>query len=327
MHYRIDPEWEPYITITPYDVTIDTSGHFTYAEGQLIKGPFGGLLKRHSDEDGFRLWLHEIDLIQPIHLQFYTLGPTASFIYMLDGRLCFAGDEGPEVFAESGFYYLAYLPKGLMPAYLEKGKHTIIQLELSQDLLERVALKHIEMFQAWYSLTEQAEEGFIHVASLMTEEVNNQLRRMLNCQIEEKERELHQYARFIDLWLLYAEYLNNNSLVKTSSGYRFTHDDFAAIRAASKLKLENIDEYISAKDMADEALLHHRKLKAGFKEMYGMTLKDWVVEQKLQHASDQLKKTNKTLLQIAVACGYRTVSALIKAFKKRFGTTPAAYRK
>jgi AraC-like DNA-binding protein len=324
MHYLIPPEWEPYITTTPY---VNASNIFPYAEGELIKGPFGSLLKRHSQEDGYRLWLHEIEVDRPFQLYLRFPQPTASLMYMLEGEFSYVYEGDNDVVTTSGFYYLSYMPRGNFPIGVQPGRHTMVQLDLSQQLLDGIAMKNIKMCEMWYNLCESSKDGFIEAACPLTEPVRNALRQLLHCDMEKEERLLHQYARFIDLWLLGFAHLNAGSLLKTPCGYRFTPEDYAAVVAAGNLQMENMDANLSMEQMASEVLLHPKKLNEGFKLMYGMTSQEWILEQKLQRAMQLLKTTNQTVLQVAIEVGYGSAATFIRSFKTRFGTTPLAARK
>ncbi|MCK7556826.1 helix-turn-helix transcriptional regulator [Chitinophaga sedimenti] len=115
--------------------------------------------------------------------------------------------------------------------------------------------------------------------------------------------------------------------MKTPGGYRFTQEDRAAVIAAGKLQLENMDTFLSLEEMASSVLLHPKKLNEGFKLMHGMSSQEWVLEQKLQRGLELLKTTDQTLLQIGLEIGYGSLSSFSKAFKKRFNVTPSSVRK
>lgn len=48
---------------------------------------------------------------------------------------------------------------------------------------------------------------------------------------------------------------------------------------------------------------------------------------RLAHAADQLANTNKRVLDIAMDCGFNSVSYFIEVFRESFGITPSKYRK
>jgi AraC-like DNA-binding protein len=327
MRYEISPDWEGYTKSVPCEQSANNAAMFGYAEGEIISGPFGSLEKRFSQEDGFRVWFHSFDVQRPLQLNLLTIEPTASLIYVLEGDVCLRIRNVALVMAQAGFYNMIYMPAGELPLYFPKGKHTVIQLELSKELLDGIALKHFDMFEVWYQLGEASEQGFMQAASPLSEKVKDELKRMSACRMEEEERRLHQYARFIDLWLLYVDHLTAGSLVKNKGGYHFTADDYEAVLAAGNMKLDNIDENMPVTEMANVAFLNQKKFQKGFKEVFGLNPRDWSLERKMQQAADMLKGTRKSVLEVAIAVGYTNPSTLITNFKRTYGMTPAVYRK
>lgn len=64
-----------------------------------------------------------------------------------------------------------------------------------------------------------------------------------------------------------------------------------------------------------------------FKETFGVTLLDYVNGLKLNHAAYLLKTTRSTLSEICEQIGIESMPYFIKIFTKKYGVTPAKYRK
>lgn len=64
-----------------------------------------------------------------------------------------------------------------------------------------------------------------------------------------------------------------------------------------------------------------------FHDVTGMTLKNYVAGRRLSLAAVAIRDTEERILDIAVKFGYSSQEALSRAFKERYGCTPAAYRK
>ena len=48
---------------------------------------------------------------------------------------------------------------------------------------------------------------------------------------------------------------------------------------------------------------------------------------RLTHAADELANTNKRVLDVAMDCGFNSVSYFIEVFRESCGITPSRYRK
>lgn len=61
-------------------------------------------------------------------------------------------------------------------------------------------------------------------------------------------------------------------------------------------------------------------------EIVGMPLRDFLRRKQLDYAVQLLKTTPLSAEEIAVRCGFGTVSTFYRWFRSAFGTTPAAFR-
>lgn len=99
--------------------------------------------------------------------------------------------------------------------------------------------------------------------------------------------------------------------------------------------VDEIDTCI--KQYQDEALtLHALSGRLGysefhttrkFKEISGMSLRDYLRHRKLAFALKEVRDRKKSLLEIALDYGFSSHEAFTRAFKKTYGVTPSAYRK
>ncbi|CAI8166732.1 MAG: Regulatory protein PchR [Bacteroidota bacterium] len=97
------------------------------------------------------------------------------------------------------------------------------------------------------------------------------------------------------------------------------------IRNAKKIVLERITNPPSLQDLADEIGLSLKKLKEGFKQLYGSTVYQFILDHKMNHARQLLGSGSYNVNEVALQLGYSNSSHFIDAFKKKFGTTPKKY--
>jgi len=97
------------------------------------------------------------------------------------------------------------------------------------------------------------------------------------------------------------------------------------IRNAKQIMLERMINPPSLQDLADEIGLSLKKLKEGFKQLYGSTVYQFVLDHKMNHARQLLGKGSYNVNEVALQLGYSNSSHFIDAFKKKFGTTPKKY--
>ena len=90
-------------------------------------------------------------------------------------------------------------------------------------------------------------------------------------------------------------------------------------------KKENLQKGIHA----FSALSHysHSHLARLIKAHFGISLKQYINEMRLQRAYNEIVLTNESAEEIAEGVGFSSFSHFSKIFKKRFSATPAAIRK
>ena len=97
------------------------------------------------------------------------------------------------------------------------------------------------------------------------------------------------------------------------------------IRNAKKIVLERMTNPPNLQDLADEIGLSLKKLKEGFKQLYGSTVYQFILDHKMNHARQLLGSGSYNVNEVALQLGYSNSSHLLDAFKKKFGTTPKKY--
>jgi len=82
--------------------------------------------------------------------------------------------------------------------------------------------------------------------------------------------------------------------------------------------------------LEDFAKLSHRSLSAfkrDFRKYYNQSPGKWLLQKRLEYAALLLKNPTLNVSQVALDCGFEDLSHFSRAFKDKFGTSPARYRK
>ncbi|RKI41789.1 AraC family transcriptional regulator [bacterium D16-51] len=104
---------------------------------------------------------------------------------------------------------------------------------------------------------------------------------------------------------------NNSPLINQVRDYVFCH----------------IHEAIRVKDIAEHIGVTPNYLSEQFSELMGMTLKQYIIEEKIVSSEQLLKYTDYTLQEISSYCAFSSQSRFSVYFQRKNGITPARYRK
>lgn len=102
-------------------------------------------------------------------------------------------------------------------------------------------------------------------------------------------------------------------------------DNVMKIRKAKDIIIANMAEPPGLQELADQVGLNLKKLKMGFKQIYGDTVYGFLFDYKMDFARKLLDSGSYNVNEVGLKIGYSTGSHFISAFKKKFATTPKKY--
>jgi len=97
------------------------------------------------------------------------------------------------------------------------------------------------------------------------------------------------------------------------------------IRKAKDIVIARMAEPPGLQELADEIGLSLKKLKEGFKQIYGDSVYSFLFDYKMEYARKMLETGDHNVNEVGLKIGYSTASHFIAGFKKKYGTTPKKY--
>jgi AraC-like DNA-binding protein len=97
------------------------------------------------------------------------------------------------------------------------------------------------------------------------------------------------------------------------------------IKKAKEIIIQNMAEPPGLEELAEQVGLSLKKLKMGFKQIYGDTVYGFLFDYKMEYARQLLDSGSYNVNEVGLKIGYSTGSHFIAAFKKKFATTPKKY--
>ncbi|MGJ5641508.1 helix-turn-helix domain-containing protein [Formosa sp. S-31] len=103
--------------------------------------------------------------------------------------------------------------------------------------------------------------------------------------------------------------------------------DIDNIRVAGKYIIDNLeDDLPSLKDLAHNFGINEFKLKKGFKELYGMTVFQFLKTERLKKSHILVEHTNMSFKEIAKTVGFKTASHFSREFYSYYSYRPKVLR-
>ena len=149
------------------------------------------------------------------------------------------------------------------------------------------------------------------------------LSQILHTKVHDSMKTLYFKGKVYELLSLY---FNKNEDTSTEQcPFLVDEKNVNRIRLAKDILIERMTEPPSLEALASEIGLNIKKLKDGFKQLYGDTVYSYLLDHKMEEARRMLDSKQHNVNEVGLKLGYSTSSHFIAAFKKKFGTTPKKY--
>lgn len=229
---------------------------------------------------------------------------------------------GP-VHIREGQYNLLYSPFFDMNSIHEGGKEYItISLQYDRSALE----EWTHYFPPLGAFLEKVDAG--QPAMLLDEP------QWINREVQDTIYRLTHIPREIPGYQVYFDLLTRTLLfhlllqaIQQQPASPYTHYEIDGIHAARQMIRENIRRHFVIREIAQKVGVNEFKLKAGFRELFGNGVYEYLRLERMHEARELLNNAARSIKEIAAITGYKSVNSFIKAFKKEFGLTPGEFRR
>lgn len=281
-----------------------------------------GVLQESNPEEGFYILKFRNETAKPEKIQRPVSSGYIQFHFGAKGENIFffnAGNYNIPLAEENSL--LLYNPKRDLP----------IDLELSPKSWVITFLISIEKFHALFS----EEAGYISFLNLENRDKQYYkdaplspsmvivLNQLLNSNIAPSIRNLYYRGKAYELLSLYFNRTEDANVEQCP--FLVDEENVLKIRRAKDIVIANIAEPPSLQDLSREIGLSLKKLKEGFKQIYGDSVYSFLFDYKMEFARKLLDTGEYNVNEVGLKVGYSTSSHFIAAFKKKFGTTPKKY--
>lgn len=149
------------------------------------------------------------------------------------------------------------------------------------------------------------------------------LSQILQAKVHDSMKSLYFKGKVYELLSLYFNKSEDPSVEQCP--FLVDEENVQKIRQAKAIILERMTDPPSLEQLAVEIGLSLKKLKEGFKQLYGDTVFAYLLDHKMEEARRMLDSQKYNVNEVGFKLGYSTASHFIAAFKKKYGTTPKKY--
>lgn len=174
---------------------------------------------------------------------------------------------------------------------------------------------------------------FHRSAGKMTPAMQLALHQIVNCPYEGTVRQIFLESKALELMALQFHQLLGAtadrptlSTLRDESNGQGRSPDLQRIHQARDILIENFQNPPTLIELARQVGINDRKLKQGFKQVFGTTVFGYLHDYRIETARHLLERDHMTVTGVAQAVGFANRSYFAAAFRKKFGINPSAYR-
>ena len=246
------------------------------------------------------------------------------FHFVSDGQAIFSFNNGAyKMSVNKGKYVVLYNPiKNLPLNAVISPKSNVLSVLISikkfhklfsEDSNNIQFLKDENANQKYYYENKISNPIFLVLNELKRFDINSSTKNLF---LKAKIYELfsHLYNRNRDLNIEQCPFLTNE-------------ENFKKIKKAKDIIIENMTNPPSLVELSEEINLSLKKLKEGFKKIYGKPVYQFLIEYKMELAKKLLSENSYNVNEVSLKLGYSTASHFITAFKNKYDLTPRNFKK
>ena len=281
-----------------------------------------GFFEEVPIEDGFFVLTYQNDSAEVALLERDIDSNFIQFHFCLKGASRFAfnqGRYGLDVLEENSL--LLYNPQQNLPIYLE----------IQPDSWLVTLLISIKKFHGLFSmeadyitfLSAENKDKKYYKDGKITPSMSIVLTQILHFSLNSSVKNLYFKGKTYELLSLYFNRAEDANVEQCP--FLVDEANVIKIRKAKDIVISRMAEPPTLKELSDEIGLNLKKLKEGFKQIYGDSVYSFLFDYKMEVARKLLESNEHNVNEVGLKVGYSTSSHFIAAFKKKFGTTPKKY--
>lgn len=114
---------------------------------------------------------------------------------------------------------------------------------------------------------------------------------------------------------------------KNTNIFRATHEGISLVEKIAIFITKNYVNGITVADIGRALEIHPDYANTVFKKTFKITIKEYLIDQRVSHAQRLLSTTSKKIIEIAFDSGFNSLSRFNVAFLKKCGCPPREYRR
>lgn len=208
--------------------------------------------------------------------------------------------------------------------YAARQQVVLVHLHIQPEAISLFDLKTVEQLPISLkkAILGSDQAAYFH-SHAMTTVMEAALQQLLNCPYQGLAQRLYIESKALELiGLGFDQMLSDGP--PPESGLKA--DDMERIFYAKDILLSQVTNPPTLLELSHQIGLNDRKLKQGFRQVFGTTVFGYLHSYRMQQAQQLLLMPGATIASVAQVVGYRNPEAFSVAFRRTFAVGPKAYQ-
>ena len=287
-----------------------------------LKNNAPGILEETQIENGFRIlaFQNEIDDNQNVIREIDS--SLIQFHFCIKGSVKFNFNNGSySINLAEENSLLLYNPQRDLPMNIDMEKDSwLITILISIKKFHSLFSKEADYIPF---LGEGNRDKKYYTDAIITPSMAVVLNQIMNYGLHPSIKQLYYKGKAYELLSLYFNRPEDANIEQCP--FLVDEENVLKIRKAKEIIIARMAEPPTLQELSKEIGLPLKKLKDGFKQIYGEPVYAFLFDYKMEVARQLLASGSHNVNEVGLKVGYSTASHFIAAFKKKFGTTPKKY--
>lgn len=290
------------------------------------QGDFGSLTFHELKTGNYCIRQNEFNAKKDITLSTQIDSHSLAFHYTLKNNIRFIIKGHPENVIHKHQYNMVYMPKVEWDYIFSKDEeYTCFEIHFSLDYL----IKCREAFPLLTNFLRNVEKRTISMIShghlYASTEMMDIIQSILQCRFTGTLKSMYLDSKIPGLLFLSLQGIPATEQLAASQN--LGKYDRQKVMDAREHILQNLDNPGTLQEIAQEIGINVFKLKNGFKKMFGTTVFNFLLDERMKRAKILLYEEEKSIHEISILTGYRNFSNFSVAFKRKFGYPPSKIKR
>ena len=314
------------IDCAPLDPDIERPVLFAPSQNNTISlqasGPFGSFRFHEIKNDNFCIRQNIFDLKEDIRLATDINTPSLGFHYTLKNNVRFLIPGFPEGTIQNHQYNMVYVPRINWEYIFDKDQEcSCFGIHFTPEYLSQCNESFPLLSEFLDNVQHKTSTLISHAHLPATAEISGIIQSILFCKFTGMIKNLYLESKVPELLLLSLQQIPAKANFKKPQVILKNHE-IEGIQFVKEYISSHLDNPGTLQDLAHLAGINEFKLKIGFKQLFGQTVFNFLVEERMYMARILLLEGRHSVYEIAIATGYKNLSNFTAAFKKKFGYAP-----